>query len=92
MAAIGQGLAGQVRIGIVPSRLVAWRDRRDSLSRTDERYGLSQFVACKAGVLQILGAGLVIWTSGLPSAIELVRESARAGMESGEGLVTSISQ
>ncbi|HVY31790.1 MAG TPA: AAA family ATPase [Polyangiaceae bacterium] len=51
-----------------------------------------QFVACKAGVLQILGAGLVIWTSGLPSAIELVRESARAGMESGEGLVTSISQ
>jgi signal transduction histidine kinase/CheY-like chemotaxis protein len=51
-----------------------------------------QFVACKAGVLQILGAGLVIWTSGLASAIELVRESARAGMESGEGLVTSISQ
>jgi glycosyltransferase involved in cell wall biosynthesis len=44
LRALGVGL----RIGIVTKRLVAWRDRSDSLSRTHGRYTLSQFTACKA--------------------------------------------
>jgi glycosyltransferase involved in cell wall biosynthesis len=44
LRALGAGL----RIGIVTKRLVAWRDRSDSLSRTHGRYSLSQFTACKA--------------------------------------------
>jgi hypothetical protein len=44
LRALGAGL----RIGVVPGRLLAWRDRGDSLSRTDDRYSLSRFTACKA--------------------------------------------
>ena len=44
LRALGAGL----RIGVVPGRLLAWRDRADSLSRTDGRYGLARFTACKA--------------------------------------------
>ena len=47
LRALGAGM----RIGVVPNRLVAWRDRHDSLSRTDQRYGLSRFTACKAHYL-----------------------------------------
>ncbi len=39
------------RIGIVPRRLLAWRDRADRLSRTDDRYGPARFTACKAAFL-----------------------------------------
>jgi signal transduction histidine kinase/ActR/RegA family two-component response regulator len=51
-----------------------------------------RFVACRARVLQILGASLTIWTQGVPAGIELVRESARAALESGEALVASHSR
>jgi glycosyltransferase involved in cell wall biosynthesis len=47
LRALGAGL----RIGIVTKRLVAWRDRSDSLSRTHGRYSLSQFTVCKAHYL-----------------------------------------
>jgi len=46
-----RALHAGMRIGVVPRRLLAWRDRRDSLSRTDERYGLGRFTACKAHYL-----------------------------------------
>lgn len=39
------------RLGIVPRRLVLWRDRASRLSRTDPRYGLGRFAACKAHFL-----------------------------------------
>jgi glycosyltransferase involved in cell wall biosynthesis len=41
-------LAAGHRIGTVPRRLLAWRDSPDRLSRTDARYGLDRFAACKA--------------------------------------------
>jgi hypothetical protein len=49
LRALGAGM----RIGVVPRRLLAWRDRHDSLSRTDERYGLDRFTACKAHHLAV---------------------------------------
>jgi predicted ATPase/serine/threonine protein kinase len=51
-----------------------------------------RFSACRAGVLQILGASLAVWTQGIPAAIELLRASARAGLESGEAVVAAISR
>lgn len=36
------------RIGVVPERLHAWRDHAGRLSRTDGRYAVGQFTACKA--------------------------------------------
>ncbi|MET0593580.1 MAG: AAA family ATPase [Polyangiaceae bacterium] len=50
------------------------------------------FVACRAGVLQISGATLAVWTQGVPAAIELLRQSARAGLQSGEAVVAAISR
>lgn len=43
-----RALCAGMRIGVVPRRLLSWRDRPDSVSRTDERYALDQFTACKA--------------------------------------------
>ena len=43
--------AARLRMGIVPRRLLLWRDRRDGLSRSDARYGLDRFTACKAHFL-----------------------------------------
>jgi glycosyltransferase involved in cell wall biosynthesis len=43
-----RALGGGMRIGMLPRRLVAWRSRPDSLSRTHERYGVARFTACKA--------------------------------------------
>lgn len=47
LRALGTGM----RIGIVPRRFHAWRDRPGRLSRTDERYSLEAFTACKAHYL-----------------------------------------
>jgi len=47
LRALGRGL----RIGVVPRRLLLWRNRAESLSRTDQRYSISQFTACKAHYL-----------------------------------------
>jgi hypothetical protein len=38
-------------IGMVTRRLLRWRDGPDRLSRTDRRYGLDRFTACKAAFL-----------------------------------------
>lgn len=36
------------RVGIVARRLLGWRDRSDRLSRSDPRYALDRFTACRA--------------------------------------------
>ncbi|MCL4818651.1 MAG: glycosyltransferase [Vicinamibacteria bacterium] len=46
-----RALAAGLRIGVVPRRLLAWRDRRERLTRSDPRYALAQFTACKAHYL-----------------------------------------
>ena len=38
-------------VGVVPRRLLAWRDRPARLSRTADRYGLDRLMACKAAFL-----------------------------------------
>jgi hypothetical protein len=43
-----RALAAGVRLGVVPRRLLAWRDRPGGLCRTDPAYTLDQFVHCKA--------------------------------------------
>jgi glycosyltransferase involved in cell wall biosynthesis len=39
------------RVGVVPRRLLAWRDRPESLCRTDASYSIERFTACKAHYL-----------------------------------------
>jgi hypothetical protein len=41
-------LAGGCRLGVVPRRLLAWRDGPKRLWRTDPVYAPARFVACKA--------------------------------------------
>jgi hypothetical protein len=41
-------LASGRRVGVVTRRLLAWRNGAGTLSRTDPRYGLDRFTACKA--------------------------------------------
>jgi hypothetical protein len=43
-----KALSSGLRIGIVPMRLLAWRDRPDSLCRTSAVYSVERFTACKA--------------------------------------------
>ena len=60
-------LARGARIGVVPRRLLVWRRRADSLSRTDPRYGLERFTACKAHFLAagfLSSATYVLWGYG----------------------------
>ena len=44
-------LAAGLRVGVVPRRLHAWRQRPDRLSRTSEVYAAERFTACKAAHL-----------------------------------------
>ncbi len=44
-------LAAGHEVGVVPRRLLAWRRHGAQLSRTDARYGLDRFTACKAAFL-----------------------------------------
>jgi glycosyltransferase involved in cell wall biosynthesis len=44
-------LQSGLRLGVVPQRLLHWRDGPKRLSRTAPRYGQAQFVACKAEYL-----------------------------------------
>ncbi len=44
-------LGGGERIGVVPRRLLGWRDHPGRLSRTHASYGLDRFTACKAAHL-----------------------------------------
>ena len=39
------------RLGVVPHRLLLWRDRPERLQRTDPRYAQARFVDCKAAHL-----------------------------------------
>lgn len=41
-------LADGRRLGVVPRRLLGWRHAEPRLSRSDPRYGLDRFTACKA--------------------------------------------
>lgn len=55
-------------LGVVPERLLHWRDSASRLSRTSERYSIAAFVACKAeylarGFLQ-RAPGYVLWGFG----------------------------
>jgi cellulose synthase/poly-beta-1,6-N-acetylglucosamine synthase-like glycosyltransferase len=43
-----RALAAGLEIGVVPERLHIWRDTPRRLSRTDPRYAMERFVACKA--------------------------------------------
>ena len=44
-------LAGGRELGIVPRRLLSWRDHPGRLSRNHARYGVDRFTACKAAFL-----------------------------------------
>ncbi len=44
-------LAEGESLGVVPRRLLGWRDEATRLSRTDPRYALERFTACKAAHL-----------------------------------------
>jgi glycosyltransferase involved in cell wall biosynthesis len=61
-------LAGGHEVGVVPRRLLSWRDHPERLSRTDSAYGLDRFTTCKAAFLAetFLRAGdeYVLWGFG----------------------------
>lgn len=44
-------LAAGLRVGVVPERLLAWREHPARLSRSDPRYGLDRFLAAKVHFL-----------------------------------------
>ncbi len=56
------------QLGVVPRRLLAWRDAPTRLSRTDPRYGIDRFTECKAAHLAsgFLGAhpDYILWGYG----------------------------
>lgn len=55
-----RALAAGHDIGVVPHRLLAWRDGPSRAHRTDPRYGRSRFTACKA---HFLSAGFLAGSS-----------------------------
>lgn len=61
-------LARGEKIGVVPRRLLCWRDATARLSRQSARYGLDRFTACKAAFLAsgLLAAGdeYMLWGYG----------------------------
>jgi glycosyltransferase involved in cell wall biosynthesis len=75
-------LADGHALGVVPRRLLAWRDGAARLSRTDPRYGLDRFTACKAAFLAdgLLagGEGYVLWGHG-PTGRALKKALGRHG-------------
>ena len=52
-----------------------------------ERHG---FVACRAKVLDILGASILIWTQGLQAGIDALADGNRAARESGDVIFASL--
>jgi len=56
------------RVGIVTERLLGWREGPDRLSRSDPRYGLDRFTACRAWHLHrdfLAGeASYILWGHG----------------------------
>jgi glycosyltransferase involved in cell wall biosynthesis len=63
-----RALASGLRIGVVPRRLLAWRNGSGTLSRTDSRYGQHRFVSCKAHFLATgflaRAPGYILWGYG----------------------------
>lgn len=61
-------LAGGPRVGVVPQRLLGWRNGEDRSSRRDGRYALDRFTACRAHYLSkdfLNGArDYVLWGHG----------------------------
>ncbi len=74
--------AAGLRVGVVPARLLLWREHPARLSRTDERYGLDRFRAAKVHFLCtgfLHGhARYVLWGYG-STGRELVRALAARG-------------
>ena len=54
-------LSANLRIGVVPRRLLHWRDSAARLSRTSERYSIAAFVECKA---EFLASGFLAASDG----------------------------
>jgi hypothetical protein len=71
-------------IGVVPRRLLSWRERPDRLSRTSPLYGAERFTACKAAFLAqgLLAGGerYLLWGHG-PTGRALKRALAAHGKE-----------
>jgi len=61
-------LIAGLELGIVPRRLLGWRDRPERLSRTDETYSIQRFTACKAAHLAesflANSSGYALWGYG----------------------------
>lgn len=77
-------LARGAGVGVVPRRLLAWRDHPRRLSRTSPAYGLDRFAACKAAFLAAgpLAAGprYILWGYGATGRL-LRRALAARGRE-----------
>lgn len=74
-------LAERERLGVVPEALLAWRDSKTRLSRTDPVYAQGRFVACKAEFLNrswLDAPGYVLWGYG-DTGRALCRALARLG-------------
>jgi cellulose synthase/poly-beta-1,6-N-acetylglucosamine synthase-like glycosyltransferase len=61
-------LADGLALGVVPERLLCWRDGQSRLSRTSDTYSIARFTACKAhylaqGFLR-QGPGYILWGYG----------------------------
>jgi glycosyltransferase involved in cell wall biosynthesis len=63
-----RALTSGLRVGVVTRRLLLWRDRADSWSRTNPAYDVGQFTACKAHYLArgflAATASYVLWGYG----------------------------
>jgi cellulose synthase/poly-beta-1,6-N-acetylglucosamine synthase-like glycosyltransferase len=77
-------LARGEAIGVVPRRLLSWRERPDRLSRTSPVYAAERFTACKAAFLAqgLLAGGerYLLWGHG-PTGRALKRALAAHGKE-----------
>jgi len=75
-------LAGGQALGVVPRRLLCWRDAQSRLSRTSDTYSLQRFTACKAhflahGFLQ-KSPSYILWGYG-DTGRQLARALAQHG-------------
>lgn len=76
-------LAGGERLGVVPERLLCWRDGERRLSRTSDTYSIARFATCKAHFLAhgflLARDAYVLWGYGNTG-----RTLARALLEHGK--------
>lgn len=83
-------LGAGLRLGVVPERLLCWRDGASRLSRTSPTYAIERFVACKAHFLAAgllaAGPGYILWGYGktgrqLARALAVLGKRPRAIIE-----------